>query len=288
MKAHNRNKYVHEGFIVLHSWLSQEWQPVQTGCKGRPEIYPENFIEFCSRLRFIHQLTFRELEGFLLALSNYLKLPRVAVYTTLWRRIVQKAEVKQHNFTNKKYKYLIVDSTGMSQVKRSGYMAYKWKTRRSFTKIHFGINERHEVVFFDVTTEKGGGDAKIALRNLKEISIFPKKIFGDGGYDAIELFDFCYKNQIQTVIPIRKNAKPKILAQPLRYREFTLQQIDFDLWRYFSDYGLRTAVERSFSAFKRRFGDACRSLKYELQSVFRMVQCFVWLQNLTDREDLCN
>ena len=71
----------------------------------------------------------------------------------------------------------------------------------------------------------------------------------------------------------------------MRHRESTLQQIDFDLWKYFSDYGLRTAVERSFSAFKRRFGDACRSLKYELQSVFRMVQCFVWLQNLTGRED---
>lgn len=140
-----QNKYVREGYIVLDSWLSENWTPKKTGLKGRPQIYPENFIEFCSRLRFIQQLTFRELEGFLLALKKYLKIPKVAVFTTLWRRIIKNANVKQNNFTNKRYKYLIVDSSGMSQVKRSGYMAYKWETRRKFTKIHFGINENHEV-----------------------------------------------------------------------------------------------------------------------------------------------
>jgi len=185
------NKYVKEGYIVLDSWFSENWNPKKTSLRGRPEIYPENFIEFCSRLRFINQFSFRELEGFLLSLSNYLKLPRVADFTTLWRRIVQKAKVKQYNFTNKKYKYLIVDSSGMSQVKRSGYMAYKWKTRRSFTKIHFGINENHEIIFFDVTQEKGGSDSKIALRNLKQLKQLPERIYVDGGYDKNELFDFC-------------------------------------------------------------------------------------------------
>ncbi|USN44102.1 MAG: hypothetical protein H6500_06975 [Candidatus Woesearchaeota archaeon] len=87
---------------------------------------------------------------------------------------------------------------------------------------------------------------RFLARHLRELTIFPEKLFGDGGYDAIILFDFCYKNQIQTIIPIRKNAKPKILAQPLRHRESTLQQIDFDLWKYFSEYGLRTAVGRIF------------------------------------------
>ncbi len=288
MTTTHKNKYVREGYIVLDSWFSEDWNPIRTGLKGRPEVYPENFIEFCSRLRFIQQLTFRELEGILLALKNYLNLPKVANFTTLWRRIVKNAKVKQYNFTNKKYKYLILDSSGMSQVKRSGYMAYKWQTRRNFTKIHFGINENHEIIFFDVTQEKGGGDAKIALKNLKQLKVLPKKLFGDGGYDRIELFDFCYKNQIQTAIPIRKNAKPKLLAEPLRYKEFKLQQIDFNLWKELSNYKIRTAVERSFSAFKRRFGDACRSLKYELQSVFRMVQCFVWLQNIIGGEHLCN
>lgn len=283
-----QNKYVREGYIVLDSWFNENWNPIKTGLKGRPEIYPENFIEFCSRLRFIQQLTFRELEGILLALSNYLQLPKVANYTTLWRRIVQKAKVKQCNFTNKKYKYLIVDSSGISQVKRSGYMAYKWKTRRNFTKIHFGINENQEVIFFDVTDEKGGSDSNIALKNLKQLEILPEKLFGDGAYDKIDLFDFCYKNQIQTIIPIRKNANPKLLAESLRYKEFKLQQIDFNLWKQFSEYNIRTSVERNFSAFKRRFGDACRSLKYELQSVFRMVQCFVWLQNIDGGEYLCN
>ena len=42
------NKYIKEGYIILHSWFGQEWSPIKTGNKGRPEIYPENFIEFCS------------------------------------------------------------------------------------------------------------------------------------------------------------------------------------------------------------------------------------------------
>lgn len=283
-----QNKYVREGYIVLDSWFSENWNPIKTGLKGRPEIYPENFIEFCSILRFIQQLTFRELEGFLLALSKYLQIPRVANFTTLWRLIVKNVKVIQYNFTNKKYKFLIVDSSGMSQVKRSGYMAYKWQTRRNFTKIHFGINENHEVIFFDVTKEKGGGDAKVALKNLKQLGELPKYFYGDGGYDKNELFDFCYEHGIKPVIPVRKNAKAKPLAHPLRAKEIKSQKNDFKLWKEKNNYSIRTSVERSFSAFKRRFGDACRSLKYELQSVFRMILCFVWLQNIEGGEHLCN
>ena len=283
----SKNKYVHEGFIVLHSWLEQEWQPVRTGSKGRPEIYPEKFIEFCSRLRFINQLSFRALQGFLEALQNHLRIPQIANYTTLWRRIVPKAQVKQQ-FTSKKYKFLIVDSSGISKVSRSSYMQHKWRTRRKFTKIHFGINEFHEVVFFDVTKEKGGGDAKIALKNLKQLEQLPERFYADGAYDTNAIFDFCYKSNIKPVIPVRKGAVAKPLAHPLRAKEIKSQKNDFDLWKKVNEYDIRTSVERSFSAFKRRFGDACRSLKYELQSVFRMVECFVWLQNLTRGEHLCN
>jgi len=282
-----QNKYVYEGFIVLHSWFGQEWQPVRTGRKGRPEIYPENFIEFCSRLRFILGLSFRSLQGFLVSLNDYFKIPKVANYTTLWRRIVSKAQVK-HCFTKKKYKYLIVDSSGMSNVKRSGYMQYKWQTRREFTKIHFGINENHEVVFFDVTKEKGGGDSKIALKNLKQLKQVPERFYADGAYDSNELFDLCHELNIKPVIPVRKNAKAMPLSHPLRAKEIKAQKSDFNLWKQENNYDVRTSVERSFSAFKRRFGDACRSLKYELQSVFRMVQCFVWLQGIEEGEHLCN
>ena len=287
MKKTHKNKYIHEGFIVLHSWFDQEWQPLRTGCRGRPEIYPEKFIEFCSRLRYINQFSFRALEGFLEALQSYLSIPRIANYTTLWRRIVQKAQVKQ-SFTSKKYKYLIVDSSGMSNVKRSGYLQYKWRTRREYTKIHFGINEFQEIVFFDVTKEKGGSDSKIALDNIKQLNYYPERLYGDGGYDNRELFNLCYELGIKPVIPVRKNAKAKTLAQPLRAREIRAQKDNFEQWKLDNNYGLRTGVERSFSAFKRRFGDACRSLKYELQSVFRMVQCFVWLQNINGGEYLCN
>lgn len=37
------------------------------------------------------------------------------------------------------------------------------------------------------------------------------------------------ENQIQTVILIHKSANPKLLANPLRYKKFKLQQIDFNL-----------------------------------------------------------
>lgn len=285
MKKTLQNKYIHEGFIVLHSWLSQEWQPARTGKKGRPEIYPEKFIEFCSRLRFINHFSFRALQGFLEALKKYLNLPKIISYITLWRRIVAKAQVKRQ-FTSKKYKNLIVDSSGMSKVSRSGYMQYKWQTRREFTKIHFGINENHEVIFFDVTKEKGGGDAKIALENLEQLTELPERFYGDGAYDEKNLFDFFHKFGIKPVIPVRKNAIAKPLAHPLRAKEIKSQKKDFELWKKENNYVDRTSVERTFSAFKRRFGDACRSLKYELQSVFRMVECFVWLQNLTGGEHL--
>ena len=273
------NKYVKEAYIILDSWNLEQWQPFRTGCKGRPEIYPSNFIDFCSRLRCVLHLSFRALQGFLEFLQLHLEIPYVPDYSTLWRRIIQKTIVSQQ-FTTKKYNYLIADSSGMSKTTRSGYLDYKWRTRRDFIKIHFGINEFQEIVFFDVTTEKNGSDSEIALQQLQNLSHIPKRFYGDGGYDRKEIFKLCNELGIKPVIPVRKNAKAKPLAEPLRAKEIKAQKEDLERWKIENDYFLRTAVERAFSSFKRRFGDSCRSLKYELQSVFRMIECFVWLQNL--------
>lgn len=275
----SQNRYVQEAYIILDSWNLELWKPVKTGFKGRPEIYPSEFIDFCSRLRCVMHLSFRALQGFLEFLKSSMYIPEIPNYSTLWRRIIKNTTVSQQ-FTSKKYNYLIADSSGMSKTTRSGYLDYKWKTRREFIKIHFGINEFQEVVFFDVTTEKNGSDSKIALQQLENLSHMPEKFYGDGGYDNRKLFKLCSELGIKPVIPVRKNAKAKPLAEPLRAKEIKAQKEDFEQWKIDNNYSMRTAVERAFSSFKRRFGDSCKSFKYELQSVFRMIECFVWIQNL--------
>ena len=273
------DKYVEEGYIVLHTGAELAWNPKKSGKPGRPPVYPEEFVRFASHLRFVYHLGFRQLEGFLRALKPYFAFPDIADYSTLWRRIVKKAPIKKH-FTNQPYNTIIVDGTGVSKVSRSEYLLQKWSKRRSYLKVHFGVNEHGDVIFHEITPQKGGSEPRIAYQGLEQLPTPPARFAGDGAFDYRSLFEYCYEQGIEPVIPVRSNARPRPLSEPLRAREIRKQQQDMEQWKREKEYKIRMVVERTISAFKRRFGSAARALKYEEASISRMLESFTMLQNI--------
>ena len=278
----HKNKYVREGYILFQSGKEVNWNNSLEENKnkiGRPYEYPNSFITFSSYLRFILKLPFRQLQGSLMSLNEFFKFPKIANYSTFQRRIIKKAKV-QNKFLDKNLDTLIVDSSGMTKITRSEYILSKHRTRRPYKKIHFGVNEKGQIIIFSITDEKNGSDSKQSLEFLKDLEVKPKSFYGDGAYDTYDNFEYCYQEDIKPVIPIRSDAIYKWLKAPLRSKELFLQRNDFDKWKKENNYNLRQTVERTFSSFKRRLGSSVRSLKYEEESLSRMVESYNFIQSI--------
>lgn len=269
-------KYVREGFILFHPDALDSWEVQMKNGRGRPFTYCDKLIQFAVRIRSVFRLGYRQVEGMLTAMIPLLPLPNIADYTTLWRRAMQQGEYLQTNKHDADI--IILDSTGMSKQARGFHLGQKWRKRRDYIKLHVAVDEDGNVLIAKVTSEKGGSDAKIGEQMLS--ILHPKQVLADGAYDSKRFFRMCEKEIIDPGIPVRRNARPKPLADPLRARTIKAQRSDLEKWKEKVGFNRRWTVERTFGAFKRRHGDATRAKKYHQQSINNMMSTFILLQRV--------
>lgn len=87
------DRLVRRGWFYLHTDFLKQWdgelRAMNEGKNGRLYIYPNTFIQFCGLMYAFPHLSYRQLEGYLQALSGFIPGLRSADYTTLWQRIVE-------------------------------------------------------------------------------------------------------------------------------------------------------------------------------------------------------
>ncbi|OLS14727.1 MAG: transposase, IS4 family protein [Promethearchaeota archaeon CR_4] len=89
---------------------------------------------------------------------------------------------------------------------------------------------------------------------------------GDGIFDMKTIFNYLSKNHIAPGIRPRKNASRCSRGSPSRAEEVRyLQDYGYKRWRDSRQDQKRYAVERTYSVFKGRFGEATMALKWENQ-----------------------
>ena len=106
--------------------------------------------------------------------------------------------------------YLVIDSTGLKV-----YGEGEWKTRkhgvgkrRTWRKLHLGVDEKTRFIHAQVLTEngKGDGDAQQVKDMLEQIKSPIEKFSGDGAYDTLEIWDLLKGLKIEGIIPPQENA----------------------------------------------------------------------------------
>ena len=78
------------------------------------------------------------------------------------------------------------------------------------------------------------------------------RVYGDGGYDSKENFNYLAENGIESVIKIRNNSSTKSRGSPSRakrVREY--RKLGYKRWRDRYRYGYRWSAESFFSGVKR-------------------------------------
>jgi hypothetical protein len=264
--------YISVDFI--QHW-DQELQEMNMDKRGSPFQFPQSFVEYTALLKIAFNLPYRQLEGVLSALSQYIPGLQAADYTTLWRRIrgriceIEPLQPMIGSQDEDEGVVVAIDATGMKVTRRGDWIRKKWKVRKGWIKVHIAVHvNTKELLALEVTDEKVGDSKEFenlieqAERTLNGRKI--KRILADAAHDKRDSFNYIKKRGIESGIKTRKNASTRARGSPYRaqcVRE--VKKIGYDAWKAKYGYGMRWASEGYFSAVKRLCGEDMRATSKE-------------------------
>ncbi len=269
-------KLVKRGWFYLSTDFVKNWdkelKKMNKRKNGRPYRYPETFIQFSGLAYSFLHLPYRQLEGFLRALSGFVPGLRSADYTTLWQRISNlelNIPVPDNDIV------VAVDSTGMKVTSRGDWMREKHGVeRKGWIKVHVAVDvETRRPITFEITDERIT-DQDMVKPMLTDIKL--KDSLMDGAYDKEEVFKFLKEKGVAMPgIKIRKNAIVKAGSERAE-SVLEFKKYGYDSWKLVHRYGRRWAAESVFSAIKRIFGENVRatSKKGMFDEVSRMLNFY--------------
>jgi len=158
--------------------------------------------------------------------------------------------------------HLVFDSTGLKvygegewKVRKHGY-----SKRRTWRKLHLGVDEKSGLIYAQVLTENDVDDASQLDPMLEQVDSPVEKIGADGAYDKSKCWDTLALRKIQGIIPPREDAvywtdeKGRLLNHQ---RNKILKQIDRwgkKKWKEKIGYHRRSLSETAMFRFKKVFG----------------------------------
>jgi hypothetical protein len=277
----NWDKYnkslVSRGDITL--WIEadivKKWYHAGPDQQGAQYEYSDSCIECLLGLKVVFHLPYRQLEGFatsiLLLMGFGVKVP---CYTQICRRS-KDIEVDIKAPKSKAPIYIVVDSTGLKVYGEGEWKARKHgiSKRRTWRKLHLGVDEKTGFIHAQVLTEngEGDGDPQQVEGLLEQVESPIDRFSGDGAYDAFSIWEMLKDAGIEGIIPPQENAiywvdEAGELMDIDRNR--ILEKIDelgLQGWKLESGYHRRSLSETAMMRFKVIFGAALYSRIFENQ-----------------------
>lgn len=203
---------VRRGSLTL--WVTDDilakWQNHQrTGQRGVPQTYSDTAILCMATLSEVYRLPLRATEGIMLSVVAMLRLSlRVPCYTTLCRRR-RTLEVSLPRLRKDEPLHLVVDSTGVKIYGEGEWKVrrYGWSKRRTWRKLHLGVDEQTGELAAAVVTTNDFGDGQVLADLLGQVDEEVRQVTGDGGYDDRQCYDAIRERKARAVIPPQQGAR---------------------------------------------------------------------------------
>jgi len=267
---HNKNKYhvknwsdynkalVQRGSLTL--WFSTD---IETWWYGDGhDTYSDRAIETMLTIQAIHRLPLRATVGFVQSIFQLAGVGlSVPDYTTLSRRaekLCVPLRVSHKEVTN-----LILDSTGIKVFGEGEWKVRKhgWSKRRTWKKVHIGIDSKGEVRAVAVTGHNVH-DSTVVDDILSQESSQMTDFYGDGAYDTWDVYHSLLAHNVKGFhIPPQKNAKIHMHGNTKRApypRDENLRVIRKSTrkrWKERSGYHTRSLGETVMYRYKTTFGE---------------------------------
>jgi hypothetical protein len=264
---------------VIKVWKARTKGPRK---RGGQKLYSDTAIECMLTMRSVFHLPLRAMEGFtrsLFELMN-LNLP-VADYSTVSKR-AKHLIVNLPKTTGEGPIHVVVDSTGLKifgegewKVRKHGY-----SKRRTWRKLHLGVNSATQEIQAVVLTEARVDDAEVTPDLLDQTCEPIEQFSADGAYDKRKVYSACQERKISKIaIPPRRDARiwqhGNCTAPPLP-RDESLRQIrkvGRKSWKQASGYHQRSLAETAMFRFKTIFGDHLQSRALPQQVTEAAIKC---------------
>ena len=259
----------------LEVWLSEDvargWYARPTGRRGRQPVYSDLAITFCLTIRALFDLPLRGCQGLLESVLSDMGLP-VPDYSVMCRR-APGLEVKLPVRRCRGRVHLVVDSSGLKIYGEGEWKVrqHGWSKRRTWRKLHVGVDEATGEVLVARLTAAGAADGRTLLAMLPEVKAPLSAVGGDGAYDRGEVWEAVEDCGARAVIPPRRNARvwrhgnrqgPRLQRDEHLRR---IRQVGRRRWRLESGYSRRSLAETAFARIKGIFGDRLRSRVFASQ-----------------------
>jgi len=255
----------------LEVWLSDEvergWYAQPVGDRGRPQVYSDLALTFCLTIRALLDLPLRGCQGLLESVFSRLDLGlAVPDYTVMCRR-ARTLKVRLPVRRRGEPVHLVVDSSGLKVYGEGEWKvrAHGWSKRRTWRKLHLGVDEATQEVLVARVTEAGVADSRMLVELLPEADAPLSRVGGDGAYDREEAWAAIAERQAEALIPPRRNARiwrhgnrdgPRLQRDEHLRR---IRQVGRRRWKLESGYSRRSLAETTFGRLKGIFGDRLRS-----------------------------
>lgn len=272
--------WVEEG--AIDGWLAKGKPKKQ----GRPQTYSDEAILMLLVLREVYRLPLRGLQGMAasLFLLMGLSLP-VPCYSQICRRAQKLGKVLKR-LKRKGYVDVVFDSTGLKV-----YGEGEWKVRahgigkrRTWKKLHVGIDPATQEILVCELTDRDGGDAATGTNMLEEVEGKLRKVYGDGAYDGSNFREAVQKRGADLKVPPPRNAIYKGAKEGWeRKRDAALAEIQGlggddearALWKKLIGYHRRSLVETAMYRLKQILDGNLRARCGTSQAVEAQCKCIV-------------
>lgn len=276
----------------LTVWLSEEtlagWYYSGPTQRGAQFVYSDQAIEAALTFCKLFHLPLRQTEGFVRSLLSLMGLKLSAPdHTTLSRR--QKGlTVDLPVHPSDQPRHIAVDSTGLKLYGEGEWKTrqHGWTTRRTWRKLHLGLDVDTGEVTAETLTEAGTDDASQVKPMLAQTPDEVVCLYGDGAYDRWKVHHaLAYPSgqdpPMESVIPPRRDAQLRKAKRRYRHIEARNQRVQTiwrkgrKRWKQDCGYHRRSLVETAMFRYKIILGPKLQARSWEGQQVEARIGCAI-------------
>jgi hypothetical protein len=262
----------------LTLWVDEE--AIRTWCytgptqRGAQYHYADTAITCVLTLRAVYHLALRAAEGLARSVFEVLEvaLP-VPSYSTLSRRAAA-LTVALGALPRATPLHLVIDSSGFKvygegewKVRQQG-----WSKRRTWRKLHLGVDEATGEIVAAVASEAGVSDDDALPDIVAQVEGDISQVSADGAYDKRHCYDALAERGARAIIPPRRDAKiwqhGNCAGAPWQRDENlrAIRQKGRRRWKQESGYHRRSLAETTFFRIKTIFGPTLSSRHFPQQA----------------------
>lgn len=273
--------------------IAKRWYYKGPVKRGGQFTYSSECIILLLTLKVTFRLPFRQLAGFAESVFKLMGIElRVPCYTQICRR---QSGLKvplgiSDRLKNGESIHVVIDSSGLKIYGECEWKVRKhgWSKRRTWRKIHLGVDEKTGEITAQVLTDNKTDDAAVLVELVADTfdqGVDINKVGTDGAYDHYDCWDMLVDLEIEPIIPPRENAVLQLDGEgiPTEHpRNLALEIIDQGGeeanrkgWKVESGYHRRSKSENAFFRWKTILGEKMYAREFGNQKTEAAVKAAV-------------